>query len=262
MAWISVHDNVIGKKLRELAKELGTSQETALGTLVSLWLWGLNNADKEGWIVGADKDDILEAFTIKFSTDLGGTRIVNALIKTRWIDEPEPGVLYIHDWEQWQEQWYKAMERREKDARRKAESRKGGKAAGKAERPKDDDDPGDLPFPASDGVAEKTPKEPAYPKDFEEFWSAYPRKVDKGAAYKKYRARRKDGWSAHELLTAAENYAAQCRKKKTEKDYIKHPKTFLSDTTPFTQFLPKGMEPGAEKKDEAGNPFAEFEEEE
>ena len=26
MAWISVHDNVIGKKLRELTKELGRSQ--------------------------------------------------------------------------------------------------------------------------------------------------------------------------------------------------------------------------------------------
>ena len=260
MAWISVHDNVIGKKLRELTKELGRSQETALGTLVSLWLWGLTNADKEGRIVSADKDDILEAFTMKFIGDLGGAKIVDALIKTRWIDEPEPGVLYIHDWEQWQEQWYKAMERREKDAIRKAESRRRG--AGGAAKPKDDDDPGDLPFPTSEEAADKLPREAAYPKDFEEFWAAYPRKVDKGAAYKKYRARRKDGWSAHELLTAAEGYAAQCRKKKTEKEYIKHPKTFLGDTTPFTQFLPQGMKPGAEKKPEAGNPFAEFEEEE
>lgn len=58
MAWVSVHDNVIGKKLRELTKELDMTQEEALGTLVSLWLWGLNNADKEGKIVGADKDDM------------------------------------------------------------------------------------------------------------------------------------------------------------------------------------------------------------
>lgn len=46
MAWVSVHDNVIGGKLRELAKEIGRTQEEALGILVSLWLWGLNNADK------------------------------------------------------------------------------------------------------------------------------------------------------------------------------------------------------------------------
>ena len=260
MAWISVHDNVIGKKLRELTKKLGTSQETALGTLVSLWLWGLNNADKEGRIVSADKDDILEAFTIKLIGDLGGTKIVDALIKTRWIDEPEPGVLYIHDWEHWQEQWYKAMERREKDAKRKAESRRGERGAGGEVRPKDEDGPGDLPFPDQEGEPNR-PKETSYPKDFEEFWRVYPRKVDKGAAYRKYMARRNDGWSSHELLTAAESYAAQCRKKKTEKEYIKHPKTFLGDTTPFIEFLPEGMRRGAEKEPEAGNPFSEFEEE-
>jgi len=260
MAWISVHDNVIGKKLRELTKELGTAQETALGALVSLWLWGLNNADKEGKIVSADKDDLLEAFTMKFIGDFGGTKIVDTLIKTRWIDEPEPGVLYIHDWEQWQEQWYKAMERREKDARRKAESRRGEKSSAAGERPKEEGDPGDLPFPPP-GEAPDKPKGAAYPKDFEEFWKAYPRKVDKGMAYKKYRARVRDGWSAHELLTAAENYALQCRKKNTGKEYIKHPKTFLGDTTPFIEFLPEGMRPGAEIKSESGNPFSEFEEE-
>ena len=44
--WISVHDNVIGGKLRKLAKEIGCSQNEALGLLIRLWLWGLNNADK------------------------------------------------------------------------------------------------------------------------------------------------------------------------------------------------------------------------
>lgn len=257
MAWISVHDHVIGKKLRELGKELGTTQEEALGVLASLWLWGLNNADKEGKIVCADKDDILEAFTIKLVGKLGGPNIVDALIKTRWIDEPEPGVLYIHDWEQWQEQWYKAMERREKDARRKAESRRNG-GSGEENRP--GDDPGDLPFPQdSEEGAAATPKKPAYPKDFEEFWAAYPRKDDKGQAYKKYRARRNDGYSAEELLTAAKNYALQCKRKKTERDFTKQAKTFLGDATPFRDFLPKdNPKDGGKPTEEGGNPFAEF----
>ena len=47
MAWISVHEQVVGGKLRTLAKELNCSQNEALGMLVTLWLWGINNADSE-----------------------------------------------------------------------------------------------------------------------------------------------------------------------------------------------------------------------
>ena len=103
MAWVSVHDNVIGGKLRELAKEIGCTQEEALGILVSLWIWGLNNADKDGKLMSADREDVLEAFSVKLVSGLK-VDIVDTLVKTRWMDEPEPGVLYIHDWDQWQEQ--------------------------------------------------------------------------------------------------------------------------------------------------------------
>ena len=51
MAWISVHEQVVGGKLRTLAKELNCSQNEALGMLVTLWLWGINNADSEGKII-------------------------------------------------------------------------------------------------------------------------------------------------------------------------------------------------------------------
>lgn len=78
-----------------------------------------------------------------------------------------------------------------------------------------------------------------YPKDFEEFWDIYPRKIGKGEAYKKYQARRKDGWSQQELQEAAKAYAEDCKRRKTEKEYIKHAKTFLSDSTPFVDYIPK-----------------------
>lgn len=76
-----------------------------------------------------------------------------------------------------------------------------------------------------------------FPKNFEEFWSVYPRKDDKGMAYAKYTARIKDGFSPEELISAAKAYAEQCRRNRTEKQYIKQAKTFLSDKTPFTDFL-------------------------
>ena len=49
MAWISVHKEVIGTKLRLLAKKIGGSQNEALGILVRLWLWAMTEADRDGW---------------------------------------------------------------------------------------------------------------------------------------------------------------------------------------------------------------------
>lgn len=261
MAWVSVHDNVIGGKLRELAKEIRCTQEEALGILVSLWLWGLNNADKDGRLVSADREDVLEAFSVKLVSGLA-VDIVEALIKTKWMDEPEPGVLYIHDWDQWQKQWYKAMELREKDAKRKAESRRaksfiaeqaeeGGQECFLSPEPEIGSPKGESEPPKSQ------PEEPKYAPAFEQFWDAYPRKIGKGEAYKKYRARRKDGYPDEELLEAAKAYAAQCRKMKTEKEFIKHPKTFLSDNLPFLDYLPKKKPEPPESSGD--NPFGNWE---
>lgn len=109
------------------------------------------------------------------------------------------------------------------------------------------------PSPQIDKEASKSASTPSYPKDFEEFWGVYPRKIGKGEAYKKYQARLKDGWSPAELLEAAKNYADDCMRKKTEKVYIKHPKTFLSDSTPFVDYLPqKESEPPAVECNEEG----------
>lgn len=74
---------------------------------------------------------------------------------------------------------------------------------------------------------------------FDDFWKSYPRKVDKGNAYKKFQARLNEGYAERELIAACENYAAECRKNKTETRFIKHASTFLSSTRPFLGYLPK-----------------------
>lgn len=76
--------------------------------------------------------------------------------------------------------------------------------------------------------------------EFEKFWKIYPRKVDKGNAYKKYCARVNSGFSDEELYVAACNYAKECKENNTDIKYIKHASTFLSDTTPFVDYLNKG----------------------
>ena len=69
--------------------------------------------------------------------------------------------------------------------------------------------------------------------------------------------------SPEELLMAARNYATQCKRLGTEKQYIKHPKTFLSDSRPFLDYLPdkKKVQPPEDAVPDNKNPFAEYGEE-
>ena len=98
--------------------------------------------------------------------------------------------------------------------------------------------------------------ESCYSNDFESFWEVYPRKSDKGTAYKKYLTRLKDGWSPEQLLTAAKKYRAQIIANRTDQKYIKLCKTFLSDTTPFADYLTKTERQGVSS--DAENPYAEW----
>lgn len=272
MAWISVHEGVDGPKLRALYKQLGCSKFEAVGILNFLWFWGLSNATKEGLILYADKEDVVEVLSGSGAgSKLDFRKVVDALLDTGWIEYTNGG-LYIHDWETWQEQWYKAKERRESDAKRKRESRKR-LPVPSADNDEDSphDSPSDIPQDTAgdekkgdgdDGGGDGPPEEePKYTPKFEEFWQIYPRKIGKGDAYKKYKARRNDGFSDEQLITAAKVYAAQCKKQKTEKQYIKHPKTFLSDTMPFMDFLPRkalNTENGDDSQ-QSGNPFKNWE---
>ena len=79
---------------------------------------------------------------------------------------------------------------------------------------------------------------------FEQIWKAYPRKKEKAAAYKVYKARLSDGFSEDELETAVKRYADECKKLHTEERYIKHAATFLGPNTPFVDYLKGGGENG------------------
>lgn len=236
MAWISVHEQVIGGKLRTLAKELDCSQNEALGMLITLWLWGINNADRDGRIIGATKEDVAKVLNVGIDEKIDSLKAVDALIATKWIDFDSD--LYLHDWGEWQEQWYKAMVAREKDKERKRRERAEKKKASQSLPPaKAEEAAISTSQPTKPPQPEEKPKAEGYSKDFEEWWSVYPRKIGKGDAYKKYKTRIKDGWSPAELLDAAKNYRAKVLNERTEQKFIKHPKTFLSDTTPFTDYI-------------------------
>jgi len=123
MAWISVHQQVNGAKLRSLAKRIGCSRHEALGILVTLWMWGLDNANEEGFVINADEDDIADAITIGLSGGINPANVVEALIKTGWVDCVEQGLI-LHDWDEWQAPWYKYKEKRQKETERKRDFRR------------------------------------------------------------------------------------------------------------------------------------------
>lgn len=90
---------------------------------------------------------------------------------------------------------------------------------------------------AANNNVKNVKNERIYIPSFSEFWKIYPRKQDKGQAYKCYLARINDGYSEDQLLTACRNYAAECEKNRTEQKYIKHGATFLSINEPFLDYL-------------------------
>ena len=58
------------------------------------------------------------------------------------------------------------------------------------------------------------------------------------------------------LFKYGKNYAAQCKKQRTETMYIKHGKTFLGESTPFLDYLPKDKPAQSEAEyDDNENPF-------
>lgn len=247
MAWISVHEKVIGPKLRHLAKSLGCSQNEALGVLVRLWLWSINETDRDGSLKCVDESDLAIVLANGLSESISANDVVKALTESEWL-EYENGIFYIHDWQDWQKQWYQLQDAREQNNRRQREYRQKRRSAGAEEKQAEASTPASMPELKADsqGIVQEAASaattkkgKTEYPTNFEAFWKVYPRHEGKGEAYKKYKARLKDGYSEEELITAAGNYARRCEAEHTEVKYIKHAKTFLSDSTPFVDFLPK-----------------------
>ena len=272
MKCTSIYKSIDGPKLRRLYKALGCSKPEAIGILYFLWDWGLDNADEDGILVGLGKDDVSRyLYGVSLDCWLNMDDVVDALVATGWLDESEDG-LVLHDWYDWQGPYYRAKERRKKDAARKAEERRITRRieaqatqavpASPLSEPsvtQEEEPVQESMFGAAEIKPARTraePVNPGYAEGFLQFWEAYPRKLGKGDAYKKYQARRKDGFSDEELIQSAKNYAAECRSRRTEKEYIKHPKTFLSDSLPFTDYLPKNDD--KPKTQQSGNPFEEW----
>lgn len=82
-----------------------------------------------------------------------------------------------------------------------------------------------------------------YTEEFELFWSVYPRKIEKRAAFAKWGARIKERVLPDDLITAAINYAADCKTQERPTDKIKHGATFLGPNKAYEDYVKGSPEP-------------------
>lgn len=165
MAWISVHQEVDGTKLRRLYQAIGCSKFEALGILNFLWFWGLKNADETGLVRDADLDVLSRyLYGCGEGCDLDMGKVVQALADVGWIDMAVNG-FYIHDWDAWQEQWYKLQKTRKYDVERKRKARAEELEAGKRDAGESAEEPEKKPK----RKATKKPKDEPEKKSYAEF---------------------------------------------------------------------------------------------
>ncbi len=250
--WICIHDTIDGPKLRGLHKKIGCSKFEAVGILVCLWLWGVQNADEEGHLVNADRGDMerfLHGESSGFLFDEGV--VYDALIDTGWIDDVD-GELYLHDWQIWQKACFRYSSRLKKDAERKRKTYSG-KEDTKEKGDCAEEKEAKNEAPKEDVPAEKPKKQTGkdYPEEFVKLWEVYPRKDRKAEAYESFCARLKDGTDPEDMKKAAEAYAMKCRKEKTPQRYIMQGKTFFGTHLNFLDYVPQKKEP----EDVDANPF-------
>lgn len=185
MNWIAIHEAVLGSKLRGLRKRLKCSDAEALGILTILWLWARRNADVTGLLANTDREDISDAIKTSISSYIDPLEATEAMIEEGWIDEVD-GQLYIHDWSEWQSQWYSFLEKKKRDADRKRNERAKAKeiAREESDAKEESEEPPKVPAPQVEEEPKPKPKRQVRPKkppktEYSKYVSMYPEEMEK-----------------------------------------------------------------------------------
>lgn len=93
--WLELHQEMPRhKKTLALARLLRVDRRYAIGLMIDLWTWGLDNADREGSLTGMTKEDI--ALALDWPTKKAA-ELLKALIDAGWLEQH--GETYVlHDW--------------------------------------------------------------------------------------------------------------------------------------------------------------------
>lgn len=86
------------------------------------------------------------------------------------------------------------------------------------------------------GKDKVTAEKSSYTPEFKEFWANYPRKIEKRKAFRVWKTRIKE-YSNRDIVLAAKNYSAFCKRNGIEQRFVKHPATFIGPDMHFLEFL-------------------------
>lgn len=239
MAWIEVHQELREhKKLYACAELLKINRVEMLGTLISLWLWALDNVP-DGSLTGISNRTIARVCDWP---EKKADVLVNALMAAGWLDR-SGDALIIHDWTEYVG---KLMERRRKDRERKKKSTPvPQKSTGNPQEiPRQSKEIPALQYPNStipipnhdysvpNSVDDMPPPQEASAlfdgKSFTAFWDAYPSKIDRGAAWEAWCALRPDANTARVILQALNAWKASGRWTEEGGRFVPQAAKFLS----------------------------------
>lgn len=187
MAWIEVHQHLKEhRKTRKLKNLMGVTRAQAMGHLVMLWLWGIDNTDDYGIIQDADHEDIAIACDYHGDSQV----IINSLIEAGFLEKEASGKLFIHDFEDYIGKLRAHKKRHREAQKRYAEKSKSNTNDDHADSHADGqaDSPNDGLKIANLTVPYLTVPSPIPKKDIEDFfdsaWKLYPKKEGKGQVSK------------------------------------------------------------------------------
>ena len=208
LAWIELHQELREhRKIYACAEMLKISRVTMVGTIVSLWLWALDNMP-DGSLEGVSNRTI--ARVCDFPERKADT-LVNALTATGWLDR-YGDTLAIHDWNEYVG---KLMDRRKKDRERKKKS-----SGIPTEVHRNSTPIPALQYPNSTITVQNhtvsthntetdthadtgsTPASPFSGKSFTAFWEAYPKKIDRESAWEAWKALNPSVETAEQIINA------------------------------------------------------------
>lgn len=182
-------------KFKKLKLKLGLAQWQAIGLLESLWMFTARNAPL-GDIGKHSNEDI--AVHLEWSGDPDS--LIDILVECRWIDRSDEHRLLIHDWSDHLPMWLQGNLKRHKKSpirEDKTSTKQPNSGVAQAAKVAYSENPAifssdlisspltasDLSIGASDGAWLTGPS-----SDFEAWWTVYPRRSGKNAAWPAWQA--------------------------------------------------------------------------